>query len=328
MPKFTLQGKHKGALLAISIGLIAFIISLYGAGFNALITALVAGIVVGNMVKLPSDWLKGISNMAGRFLEFSLLFLAFDISFGTVSKLGWFSFFYLIAALGLILYLSLYFAQKLNCQGSTGWLIGFGTAICGSSAIAALSPAVTKNKEDIGISMAVVNLIGVLGMLFFPWILDYLDASNEQAGIIIGGTLHSVGNVAGAAYGMNNETGSYAIMIKMARVAMLSPALIYMRFLITRSADQVWYKYFSLPWYLYVFIGISIAHSFFPLPGEIQAHIQFSGKLILTLAMAGIGFAISFTTLYQSGRKGLVFGLIVFALQIVAFSGMLFFVAQ
>jgi uncharacterized integral membrane protein (TIGR00698 family) len=328
MSKFTLQGKHKGVLVAISIGLLAFVLSLYVSGLNALITALVAGILFGNVLKLPSDWLKGISKIAGKFLEFSLLFLAFDISFGTVSNLGWVSFLYLIAALGLILYLSVFLAKKLNCQGSTGWLIGFGTAICGSSAIAALSPAVTENKEDIGISMAVVNLLGAMGMLVFPWMLGYFNATNEQAGIIIGGTLHSVGNVAGAAYGMNNETGAYAIMIKMARVAMLSPALIYMRFLITRSAGQAWYKYFSLPWYLYVFIGISVVHSFFPLPGEIQEYIQFSGKLILTLAMAGIGFAISFTTLYQSGRKGLVFGLIVFALQIAAFAGMLLFVAK
>jgi uncharacterized integral membrane protein (TIGR00698 family) len=327
MPVLNLQGKHKGILVAVSIGLFAFLLSLYVSGLNALITALVSGIILGNILKLPSDWLKGISQSAGKLLEFSLLFLAFDISFGTLSKLGWISFLYLIIALGLILYLSVFFSKKFNCEGSTGWLIGFGTAICGSSAIAALSPAVTEKKEDIGISMAVVNLMGALGMLLFPWILGYFDATNEQAGIIIGGTLHSVGNVAGAAYGMNDETGAYAIMIKMARVAMLSPALIYMRFLITQSAGQAWYKYFSLPWYLYVFIGISVVHSFFPLPGEIQKYVQDSGKLILTLAMAGIGFAISFKTLFQSGRKGLVFGLIVFALQIAAFSGMLFWVA-
>lgn len=317
------QEQHKGILLALITGLVAFLLSLVVSGLNALITALVAGILLGNIFKFPSDWLKGISKSASRLLEISLLFLAFDISFGTISQLGWISFVYLIAAIGLVLSLAVYFSKKFNCPGSTGWLIGFGTAICGSSAIAALAPAVTEKKEDIGIAMAVVNLLGATGMLVFPWILGLLNASDQQSGIIIGGTLHSVGNVAGAAYGMNSQTGAYALMIKMARVAMLSPGLIFIRYLITRTAAKAWYKYFSLPWYLYVFIGISILHSFFPLPGEIQGYIATSGKLILAMAMAGIGFAVSFSTLYQSGRRGLVFGVFMFAIQIAAFAGML-----
>jgi uncharacterized membrane protein YadS len=40
-----------------------------------------------------------------------------------------------------------------------------------------------------------------------------------------------------------------------------------------------------------------------------------SGKLALTIALAAIGLKVSFRELYVSGRKGLVFGVMVFAIQ-------------
>lgn len=318
-----LQEKHKGIGLSLLTGVAAFSVAYFFKGLNALLLALISGMVLGNLLKLKSEWRSGISKSAGKLLEYSLLFLAFDISFQTLGKLGFTSFGVLLGALAAVLLLTVYFSKQFNCQGSTGWLIGFGTAICGSSAIAALSPSVTEKKEDIGIAMAVVNLLGAAGMLAFPWLLTMLSATPEQAGILIGGTLHSIGNVAGAAYGMNPETGAVALMVKMARVAMLSPALLFIRYLITRQPGQSWLKYLSLPWYLYAFIGIGVLNSFFPLPGEVKPWMELAGKLTLTLAMAGIGFAVSFKTLYQSGRKGLAFGLFMFALQIAFFSVML-----
>lgn len=316
------KGQYIGYVIAGITGGIAFFLSVQFSWLNALIAALITGIVLGNVLNLSADWLKSISKAAGKLLEFSLLFLAFDVSLETLATLGWQSLLYLITASAMILYLTVFFSRKFNCQGSTGWLIGFGTAICGSSAIAALSPSVTEKKEDIGISMAVVNLLGALGMLVFPWLFTRFHTSAESAGILIGGSLHSVGNVAGAGYGMSRETGAIALMVKMARVAMLSPALIFIRFLITREAGKAWYKYFSLPWYLVAFLGISLVHSWIAIPVEVESLIATSGKLVLAMAMAGIGFAVSFSTLYKSGRKGLVFGIFMFALQILFFAGM------
>ena len=40
------------------------------------------------------------------------------------------------------------------------------------------------------------------------------------------------------------------------------------------------------------------------------------GKFILTVAMAAIGLKVSFKVLWQSGQKGVLFGLLIFAIQI------------
>jgi uncharacterized membrane protein YadS len=42
-----------------------------------------------------------------------------------------------------------------------------------------------------------------------------------------------------------------------------------------------------------------------------------SGKIVLTVAMAAIGLKVSFKNLYYSGKRGIVFGAIVFSVQII-----------
>jgi uncharacterized membrane protein YadS len=45
---------------------------------------------------------------------------------------------------------------------------------------------------------------------------------------------------------------------------------------------------------------------------------------MLTIAMAAIGLKVSFQKLFQSGRKGIIFGLLLFALQIIIVAGLMF----
>ena len=51
------------------------------------------------------------------------------------------------------------------------------------------------------------------------------------------------------------------ITIKLARVALLSPALILFNFLVNRAQVKSWKEHFDLPWYLWGFIGITVLTS-------------------------------------------------------------------
>jgi uncharacterized integral membrane protein (TIGR00698 family) len=306
----------KGILLSLLIGLSAYFISYAFPFFNSILLGLVMGMVIGNLMKIPTPYGSGITFTSGKLLEFSLLFLAFGISYSSVAKIGWISFFFVMLTITAILLISLYLSKKLEFHDSTCYLIGFGTSICGSSAIAAVSSSVTKNKEDIGISLAVVNLLGAVGMIALPILLQYVPISSLKSGFMIGASLHSVGNVAGAGYAMSDEIGQTAITIKLARVALLSPALIFFRFLIHKDSVSNWREHFKLPWYVWSFIGISIISSILqPSKGLIDVS-ETIGKVILTVAMAAIGLKVSFRTLYQSGKKAVLIGLVIFLVQL------------
>jgi uncharacterized integral membrane protein (TIGR00698 family) len=306
----------KGTVFSIALGIGFFLLSPWVTLFNAVILGLIGGILIGNLIKLPSGYDTGIKFIGSKFLEFSILFLAFDINLARVQDLGITSFAIVVAVVVFVLIITLVLAKKMNCPGTSGYLVGFGTAICGSSAIAALSSSITKNKEDVGISLAAVNLLGTLGMLVLPAILCSISYSHNQIGLIIGGSLHSVGNVAGAGYGITEDIGKAAITIKLARVALLPLAVIFFTLVIQRNENLSWKKYLKLPYYLWGFIFISTIISFVTIPQSIIDFMQNSGKIILTIAMTAIGFKVSFRDLFYSGRKAIAFGLVIFALQL------------
>lgn len=302
--------------LATLLGLSGHFLSTYAPGWlNGLLLALVLGMVVGNGARLPATVMPGISLTSGKLLELSVIFLAFGIDYGHIAALGAGAFTIVaVVVVGMVL-ITFRLAQVVRCPGSTGWLVGFGTAICGSSAIAALAPRVAKNKEDVGIAMAVVNLFGSLGMIVLPFALVRFDLSDTQLGLLIGGTLHSVGNVVGAGYALSDGVGEAATTIKLARVAMLSPALILFNYLVNRGEARHWREHLQLPWYLWGFIGITLLGSLVDMPAALLDAMELAGKLALTIALAAIGLKVSFGELFRSGRKGLGFGLLIFAVQ-------------
>lgn len=308
-----LHREGRGIILAAVIGLFSIILAEFTpSAVNSVIIALILGITLGNILKIPENFESGILFTSSRLLELSILFLAFSINYTHIAKLGTNSFVAITVIVFVVLFLSYVLSKKINCPGSTGLLIGFGTAICGSSAIAALAPSVSKNKEDVAISMAVVNLFGTIGMIVLPLIILRSDLDTSQIGLIIGGSLHSVGNVAGAGYAIGQEAGEAALTIKLARVALLTPGLIFFNYLVNRKTAKSWKDHFKLPWYLIGFILITIIGTLVDFPEVFLSTMDTIGKVVLTIAMAAIGLKVSFIKLVQSGSKGISFGLIIF----------------
>jgi uncharacterized integral membrane protein (TIGR00698 family) len=317
----SLSSTAKGVSLSLAIAVSAILLSNV-LGFNAILLVLVIGIALGNAIKLPEYLDRGIKTASGRFLEFAILLMAFSIDYGSFLKLGWETILIVVVTLSAVLVMTIWLSKKMNCPSTAGLLVGFGTAICGSSAIAALAPSVTEDKSDIGISMAVVNLYGLIGMLLIPLITqDWLtDVENS---ILLGASLHSVGNVAGAGFAMSESIGEMAVTVKLGRVALLTPALLIFGHFTSKKSSSQTKKKLNLPWYLVAFILISILVSIFPFPEEILTFSKKGSNFLLATAMAAIGLNVSFKTLLSSGKKGLVFGAILFAAQLAVIAGLM-----
>jgi uncharacterized integral membrane protein (TIGR00698 family) len=305
-----------GMSLAAVLGFAAFFIAAYTPSFlNTYLLALLFGMFLAPLLSKKPSLNPGISWSAAKMLEWSVVLLAFSLDYKAIAEIGLTSF----AAIGIVVFVVLiaayYLSKVLSCPGKTGLLIGFGTAICGSSAVAALAPKIKAKEEDVAISLAVVNLYGTLGMLLLPFLFQLFPQALNEMAFLIGASLHSVGNVAGAGFAVSDEVGQLALVYKMARVALLSPALIFMSWLDARGKEKAKFEW-KLPWYLMSFLLISILVSFFPLSTNVLSVTELLGKIILTIAMAAIGLKVNFLHLMKAGRRGLVFALLVFVLQI------------
>jgi len=315
----------KGIVFAAIIGSVSILIAGYTPSFfNSVMWALFIGVALRNLVNIPQGWESGIAFASAKMLELSIVFLAFGIDYGEIAGLGVGSFIVISLTVLLVLIATFFMSKKFNCPTNTGLLIGFGTAICGSSAIAALAPSLKNGeKEDVAIAMAVVNLIGTVGMLIMPFVLLRLMWTDSQMGLLVGASLHSVGNVAGAGFALGKEAGDIAITVKLARVALLTPGLFLMNYLANRHSSLGEKTRFQLPWYLIGFLLISLLHSFVSIPQEITNSASYVGNVILTIAMAGIGLKVSFKKLLQAGKRGLRFGIVIFLVQVLVLLGLL-----
>jgi uncharacterized integral membrane protein (TIGR00698 family) len=317
-----LNKNARGLFLSVGLAALAIIFSPYIPGLNGIMLALVLGLILGNAYTLPSSFSPGVSFGGSKILEFSIVFMAFTLNISDFRQLGTANLIIVLSMMMFTLLSTIWLAKKLSCPDSTGHLVGFGTVVCGSSAIAAVAPGISKSQNDIAIALAVVNLMGSVGMIALPFVLEPLGLSEIDKGVIVGGTLHSVGNVAGAGYGIEKSVGDFAISVKMARVAMLTPAVIFFTYLVRRgeaSSKEVSTK-FKLPLYLWAFLIISILVSIFPLPKLFLGAMSDAAKMLLTVAMAAIGLKVSFAGLYRSGRKAIGFGAIIFGVQIAILS--------
>jgi uncharacterized integral membrane protein (TIGR00698 family) len=312
-----LKENYRGLFISLLIGISAHFLAPYVLGINGVILAFLFAVVLGNLITVPGSFKQGVNYAGGTLLEFAIIFLAFSISFQSIRVLGYskFAFVFLIVFISLLA--TIFLAKKFKSKDSTAWLVGFGTAICGSAAIAALAPIVSEKKEDAGIAIAVVNLFGSLGMILLPFTLQ-IFLNDSQIGFLLGASLQSVGNAAGAGYSLGPEVGDMALTVKLARVALLTPAVIFFSLLvITGKKDDKGSKVkFSLPYYLWIFLAITILNSVITIPENILDILKLIGTLLLTVSMAAIGLKVSFKTLWQSGKMALGFGLIIFLIQI------------
>jgi uncharacterized integral membrane protein (TIGR00698 family) len=322
--KAFLKANTAGIALSVALAVLAFLLADF-LHLNEVLLALLFGIIAGNVIRIPSNFDDGIKFSASGILEIAIVLLAFGINYQNFINLGYQSIVIVVLTIVIVLGITIWLAKKLKCPGSTGWLVGFGTAICGSAAIAALAPSVSKDKTDIGIALAVVNLFGLLGMIVLPFITTYW-LNDTQNGILIGASLHSVGNVAGAGFGINDTVGELSITVKMGRVALLTPALLAFNYFLPNT--HVEGQKFKLPWYLTAFIIISLLVTFITLPSGITQFTKAGSNLLLATAMAAIGLKVSFKTLISSGKKGLIFGAILFAIQLIVIGVLMYALAS
>lgn len=314
-----------GLGLTILLASLAFLLSPYVAGLGAVVLGLILGVVMGNVIPLPERFHAGIKFSSSKILEAAIVLMAFEINLSELSKVGLPILLIVIGSVGFILFITIQLSKRMSCPGANGWLIGFGTAICGSAAISAIGPLITKDKAQIGISLAVINILGGLGIFLVPGLIALLQLEPVESGVLIGGSLHSMGHVAGAGELLNEEVRNVAISVKLVRIALLTPALlVFSNFINTRKPEGETNFKFQLPIYLILFVVISLLTSFFDIPKEFIANTKTISSFLLTVAMVAIGANISFKQLLQSGAKAFMFGGILFSIFLLV----LFLLAQ
>jgi len=303
-----------GILLCVLVGIAGRYLGHLLPVLGSATSAILIGLVVGNLFKLSERFNPGIRFCEKKVLELAVACMGFSLSLQLLSQLGWTAAAVILAAVVTGLSVAVILARFVKVPSSTIWLVGVGTAICGSSAIAAAAPLLAKDRRDIGISVGVVSLLGIVGIFAIPMWSQLLGFDVEGSGLMIGGTLQAVGHVVAAGFTMGDDVGNLAVTIKMGRVAMLIPLVLYLT--MNQKQESSSGKSVNIPWYLVAFLVAATIVSMGLLPGDVVSQIKTADKLILTIAMAAIGLSINFKSMRKQASKALLYGGVIWIVQI------------
>ena len=308
-----------GLLSTLLLALLAFWLS----GFlpvGAVVIGISLGIIFSNVIGVKETWLPGIQFAEKQILAWAIILMGVKLDFNIVKELGLKAILIIIAAIIFTISISQILGRLLHMNRRLALLLGIGNGVCGSSAIAATEKIIGADKHEVGISVTVVNFLGVIGMFLLPLFAKFMLAFNDlQSGFLIGNTLQAVGQVVAAGFSINETVGHTATIVKMMRILMLTPIVLTLLLYFHQKGKKqvVVDKKQGLPYFIIGFILMSLMPSFHLLNPDI---ITILGKLshyLLLIAMVAIGLKISFKHIVKQGGKALLAGSMIFLFQIL-----------
>lgn len=282
----------------------SFLSEHYGA--PVMLFALLIGLAM-NFLSQDGPCLPGIEFSSRVVLRVGVGLLGLRITADQVIALGLQPVLVVVLGVVLTIAVSMLAARLMGFDAAFGLLSGGATAICGASAALALSAALPDHprKERAALFTVIgVSALSTLTMIVYPMLASAIGLDDRAAGIFLGATIHDVAQVVGAGYSVSHDTGDVATVVKLMRVAMLVPVVVFAA-LLTRAGnrDRVGAKPPLLPGFVLGFAGLVMANSLGWVPPAIARVGTESSRWCLVAAIAGIGMKTQWKELATVGLQ-------------------------
>ncbi len=309
-----------GVALAVVLGLAATLVGATWPALGAPVLAVVAGVLLSPVVVGRGQLLgPGVTLAKGRLLQVAVVLLGAQLSLQQVARVGVSSLPVMLGTLVLCLVLAWLVGRALHVDGDLRTLIGVGTAICGASAIAAVTPTIRARSVDTTYAVSTIFLFNVLAVLVFPPLGHLLGLGQEQFGLFAGTAVNDTSSVVAAATSYGAAAADQAVVVKLVRTLMIIPIVVGLSVLVARRADpgeqpapagRVGRLLGLVPWFLVGFLVVVAANSLGLVPDGAQGAIRQTAVFLVATALAAIGLSTDVAALRRTGLRPLVLGLV------------------
>ncbi len=207
----------------------------------------------------------------------------------------------------IVILAGMFLSRLMGIGRKEGYLISVGTAICGGSAIAAVSPIIKAKANDTSISLAVIFTLNAVAMLTFPYIGHFLELTEAEFGMWSAIAIHDTSAVVGAAKMYGEEALQIATTVKLSRALWIIPLSLVSVLLFKKSNNGEVGK-ISIPWFILLFIMAMVINTYFPLGDTLSNIIKIGSHKILSLTLFLIGSMLSLTAVKKAGFKPILLG--------------------
>ena len=280
--------------------------------------ALVLGLLVGLLFRNPYP--KQTKIYTKYLLQVSVIGLGFGMNFTKVMEAGRDGFAFTLLTISFAMGIGYLLGILFKVERVISHLISCGTAICGGSAIAAVSQALHADDHDISVSIGTVFILNAVALFIFPPIGELLHLSQHQFGIWSAIAIHDTSSVVGAASKYGNDALMFATTIKLARALWIIPLVVLTSFIFKNKNSPS-----SFPWFIIFFVAASLVNSYLRLPVELTTDIVNVAKTGFSVTLYLIGTGLSIAALKKVGARPMLQGV---TLWIIILLVSLFFVEK
>ena len=195
---------------------------------------------------------------------------------------------YVLATLGLGLAL----AALIRVGKVSGQLVAAGTAICGGTAIASLSPVLGARPQEMAVPLGLIFLLNVIALVAFPLIGHWLDLSQLEFGLWSALAIHDTSSVVATAAIYGDQAEEIAATVKLGRTLWLLPLLVVASVMAGRGGAKV-----RVPFFILLFVGTAAVSSLVSLPDQFIVVASRVSKALLVVALFLIGTELTRTTI-------------------------------
>jgi uncharacterized integral membrane protein (TIGR00698 family) len=273
--------------------------------------ALLGGVIFA--VLLGNPYAEQTRKYTHNLLSLSVIGLGAGMNLIVVGQVGLAGIGYTVIGIASALILGTILGKFLKIQPETSLLISAGTAICGGSAIAAISPVIRAKPQEVSISLGTVFILNAVALFVFPWVGHHFNLSETQFGLWAALAIHDTSSVVGASMQYGAHALQVGTTVKLARALWIVPVSFGIGILWARknkAADAGAAGKAKKPWFILGFLIMAALVTWIPALQEPGHVVEGIAKRLLVLTLFFIGSNLTKETLKSVGIKPFVQGLI------------------
>ena len=246
------------------------------------ILSIVLGILFASLYRDKANIIS--KKIASYPLQIGIVLLGLTITIDSLLPIVkdyfiWVSFFVIFSF--IICYL---IGRRLGLDNKLIFLLSSGSAICGATAMALVSPLIKAKAETLMISLAIIFTLNTVAIILFPFIGTYLNMSDYEFGIFTALAIHDTGSVVGSALQFSDNSVEYAASLKILRTLWLIPLIIFLNFKFNTINSKK-----SFPIFILFFIVAVIYSNSISLSYETIIKLKILSKIFISYGIFSIG---------------------------------------
>ncbi|QOW10385.1 putative sulfate exporter family transporter [Kaistella flava (ex Peng et al. 2021)] len=283
--------------------LVVFCVSPFASSPVALALGIGFTIIIGN----PYE--QKVHKYIHLLLQISIVGLGFGLQLDEAMKAGREGITLTIMSITTVMVLGYFLGKFLKIERPLSYLISVGTAICGGSAIAAVTPIIKPTTKQISLALAIVFTLNSIALFIYPAIGHLLNMTQEQFGLWCAIGIHDTSSVVGAANKYGDIALKVATTVKLSRALWIIPMSLLTMVLFKTKGAKV-----KIPWFIGYFIIAILLHTYFPIFEGFSHIATTAAKSGLNLTLFFIGSTISIQTLKTISWKPLFLAIVLWVI--------------